>query len=129
MSHMLELWRTLGNLPGVFWVNHKILLVDWNYLWGAVDCIVTEPIGGLFHVFPSACEEHTGLVSVFGWLDPCKAGRHWESQRSAIHLSMSELLSMTTPLVCSKYYMCVVFCEGFDGFPFLFGDVRMGCPP
>ena len=25
------------------------MLVDWNYLWGAVVCIVTEPIGDLSH--------------------------------------------------------------------------------
>ena len=47
-----ETMGVLGNLPYVFLVNHKILLVDWNYLWGAVDCIVTEPIGDLSHVFP-----------------------------------------------------------------------------
>ena len=78
-SHKLKLYDTLGNLPCVFLVDHKILWVDWNYLWGAVDCNVTEPIGDLYHVFPWAYEVLPGLVCEFGQLSPCKAGRHLSS--------------------------------------------------
>ena len=42
----------IGQFALCILVNHKILQVDWNYLWGAVDCIVTEPIGDLSRVFP-----------------------------------------------------------------------------
>ena len=51
-SHRLRLWAIWDNLLCVFLVDHRILLVGWNCLGGAVVCILTESIGGPFRVSP-----------------------------------------------------------------------------